>query len=219
MAHRNVIAVIPARGNSKGILRKNLYPLVNRPMVLYTVEAALAAKHVTKVVVSTEDAEISACVKAAGAKVAVRSRMLSNDNVHALEPTLQAVRGALDDDVVVMLLPTSPLRTSVDIDQALKLFFSTDCDAVVAVTPSAPQARLRYIDSNKLKPVKATSHNLQRQDDEYVYKVNGSIFIAKKKDLVANNHMARVAPYIMPPSRSIDVDDLDDMTMVEALLR
>jgi CMP-N-acetylneuraminic acid synthetase len=125
----DVLGLIPARGGSKGIPRKNLAPVGGKPLLEWTVEAARAATELTRVVVSTEDDEIAA---AAGVDVLRRPDELAEDETPMLDVIRHAV-AELSPDVVVLLQPTSPLRRPEHIDAAVRLLLESDADAVVSV--------------------------------------------------------------------------------------
>jgi CMP-N-acetylneuraminic acid synthetase len=132
----NVIAIIPARGGSKGIPRKNIRLLAGKPLIAYTIEAAFTSK-MDKVIVSTEDEEIAEISKKYGAEVIERPKGLAKDET----PTIDVIFHVLEilkaknynPDIVVLLQPTSPLRNAEDIYNAIKLFLDSDCESVVSV--------------------------------------------------------------------------------------
>jgi CMP-N-acetylneuraminic acid synthetase len=135
----HVLAVIPARAGSKGIPGKNIRPLNGRPLLAYSVDAARESRTVTRVVVSTDDEEIARVAREAGAEVPfLRPAALAGDAVPMLD-TLQQVVAALKSadaycpDIIVLLQPTSPLRTAAHVDAAVTLLLETSADSVVSV--------------------------------------------------------------------------------------
>lgn len=133
-----ILAVIPARGGSKGVPRKNLRSLQGKPLLAWTIEAAKACGLVDRVVVSTEDPEIAKAAKDFGAEVPfLRPADLATDTALTLPVVQHAVREIEKDgfhaDLVLLLQPTTPLRTTTDIEAALRLQRETDCDCVVSV--------------------------------------------------------------------------------------
>ncbi|HLE57406.1 MAG TPA: acylneuraminate cytidylyltransferase family protein, partial [Rhodothermia bacterium] len=134
-----VLAVIPARGGSKGVPRKNLVQLCGRPLIAYTIEAGLSAKSVSRLVVSTEDEEIASVARSLGADVPfIRPATLATDAAQSL-PVVQHAVQAVEEfegapyEVIVMLQPTTPLRTADDIDSAVTLLLESGADSVVSV--------------------------------------------------------------------------------------
>ncbi|HEX9660078.1 MAG TPA: acylneuraminate cytidylyltransferase family protein, partial [Rhodothermales bacterium] len=134
-----VLAVIPARGGSKGVPRKNLVQLCGRPLIAYTIGAGLSATSVSRLVVSTEDEEIASVARSLGADVPfIRPATLATDTAQSL-PVVQHAIQAVEEvegtpyDVIVMLQPTTPLRTAGDIDSAVALLLESGADSVVSV--------------------------------------------------------------------------------------
>lgn len=218
------IAVIPARGNSKGIPGKNLYPVAGRPLLWYTVRPALESGLFDAVVVSSESAEILALASRLGATPLRRPDELSRDDVHAVHVVLDAV-GALapaPDAVVTMLLPTSPLRRAEDMAAAVAAFEAGDADSVVSVYRDVHHLlHFRTVDDDGLlQPLVDGDPNVQRQDMPPLYVLNGSIYVSRAGTLLEHRsfHRGRVAPFVMDRHRSIDVDRPDDIHDVELRL-
>lgn len=152
-----VLAIIPARGGSKGLPRKNIRPLNGKPLIAYTIEESKKSEYINRIVVSTEDKEIAEVSNKYGAKIIKRPLELAKDNT----PTIDVVLHTLDDlknnepDIIVLLQPTSPLRTSQDIDNAIKSFIEQDCDSVVSVCEieHSPYWSFEIENNNYLKPI------------------------------------------------------------------
>lgn len=223
------LAIIPARGGSKGIYRKNMRCVAGKPLISWTISSATSAKNIDEVVVSTDDQEIVEVSKKYGAKVHMRSDELAKDNVHAVHVVIECLNEyknkGVDIGKVVMLLPTSPLRSMCDIDGAIKIFGLEKCDSVISVCCyDKPISSLRVMDnnSNNLIPVANVSDfNIQRQEiKDKLLEVNGSIYVSTPEHLLAHQsfHAGVVRPYIMKKTHSIDVNDLDDLEIVEAIL-
>lgn len=218
------IAVIPARGNSKGIPGKNLHPVAGRPLLWYTVRPALESGLFDAVVVSSESPEILALASRLGATPLQRPEALSRDDVHAVHVVLDAVEQlALPPEAVVtMLLPTSPLRQVEDMAAAVAAFEAGDADSVVSVYQDVHHLlHLRQVDDQGLlRPLVAGDPNVQRQDMPPLYVLNGSIYVSLAGTLrrTGSFHRGRVAPFIMDRERSIDVDRPDDIHDVELRL-
>ena len=131
-----ILAIIPARGGSKGIPGKNIKPLAGKPLIAYTIEASLKSKYITRTVVSTEDGRIKEAALAFGAEVVDRPAELAQD-VTKTAPVLLQVLDELEKtgykpDITVLLQCTCPLRDEKQIDEAFELFFNSDCDSVFA---------------------------------------------------------------------------------------
>jgi CMP-N,N'-diacetyllegionaminic acid synthase len=223
------LAVIPARGGSKGIPRKNIMPLHGRPLIQYSIEAALSVKGVEKVLVSTDDSEIAGISAELGAWVPFsRPDALSTDQAktidvlkHAISETEKLLEKRFEH--VILLQPTSPLRRKDDIEAAIEIYLENSADSLQSVSPSLVHPYLlRTIQNNSLSPfLKQTDPNLRRQDLDEVYQLNGAIYIVKR-DLLLNQDTivgSNNVGYVMPKERSVDIDDMFDFYLAESLMK
>jgi CMP-N,N'-diacetyllegionaminic acid synthase len=211
-----IAALIPARGGSKGIPRKNLAPLAGRPLIAWTLDAARAAGTVTRVVVSTDDDEIA---DAAGeADVLRRPPELAADDT----PMLPVIRHALDAfacDVLVLLQPTSPLRRAEHVDAAVRLLEDTGADAVVSVVEVphryAPDSLMELRDGRLV----ARSAPTTRQQKPTMYARNGPAVLALRTATLRDElYAGDVRAYVMDSRESLDVDTPFDLELAELLL-
>ncbi|MBO0346094.1 cytidylyltransferase domain-containing protein [Roseibium limicola] len=222
------IAVIPARGGSKGVPGKNLKPLANRPLIAWTIEEALKVAGVDEVIVSTDDDEIAEVSRGYGASVPfVRPADLAQDSVHAVHVVLHLIEWLSEyrstaPDAITMLLPTAPLRRRWHVEKALGLFAQQPESPVISVYRSlTPLISLRWIEEGRMKPVVETGNlNVQRQDLKPVYGVNGSIYIASVEHLkrTGSFHTEDARPFVMDRLHSLDINSLDDFAMAEHFL-
>lgn len=225
---KDILAVIPARGGSKGIPRKNLRTLAGKPLVMYTIEAAKKSQWVSRVLVSTDDEEIKSISVTAGAEVPyLRPAELATDDVHAIEVVLHALswlreKESYIPEVVVMLLPTSPLRRADAIDEAIKRFFMLKVPSVVSVVRCAQRlVQIRYIRGGALVPVMDLPNpNIQRQDCEPIFAVNGAIYVASPATIETFRtfHVPRAIAFEMESRHSLDIDTVDDLELAEYYL-
>src|ERR687898_96141 len=186
----DVLGLIPARGGSKGIPRKNLVEVGGKPLLAWTVEAALGATELTRVVVSTEDDEIAS---AAGVEV------------------------LLGPDVVVLLQPTSPLRRAEHVDACVRLLLESGADAVVSVVEVPhrfrPDSLMDVVDGRVVPRGSART----RQEKELVYAQNGPAVLARRGDRIGEDlYGGDVRPFVMDARDSLDVDDSADVQLAEA---
>lgn len=221
------LAVVPARGGSRGIPRKNIRPLAGRPLIAWTLATAKAARQIDRVLVSTDDEEIAAVARAAGAEVPfLRPAAFSGDDVHSVHAVLHSLdwleqhEGSVPD-TVAMLLPTSPFRRAADLDQAVATLRTSDAPSVISVCAAAtPLGSLRWLREDRLVPVQETAdHNFQRQDVEQLYAVNGSIYVAASAALRKHRsfHIVGAVGSVMSKRHSIDINTLEDFAIAEAL--
>lgn len=219
------VAIIPARGNSKGIKRKNLYPVAGKPLLFYTMKCALDCQKFDKIVVSSEDEEVLSFAMKMGVYTYKRPVELSNDNVHAIHVVLDYIikEELASNFIVTMLLPTSPLRRAEDIVKAFEIFNTKKADSLVSVYRNSKHImNFRFIDDHgHLRPFLNGELNFQRQDAESLYVVNGSIYISTVEALMKyrSYHAGMVVPYIMPKERSLDINSLEDIEEVRRSIK
>lgn len=222
-----IVAVVPARGGSKGIPLKNLSPLAGKPMLAWTIKAALDSGVVDRVIVSTDDLRIAEVARQAGAQTPfIRPAQIAQDDVHAVHVVLHALDWMQEHECqqpegIMMLLPTSPLRLADDVSAAVQLFDERRADAVISVVDLGKyMTNLRYMDGELLQAVDPGEDcNAQRQGLRKLYGVNGSIFLARPAALrqAGSFHMASALGYQMDALRSIDVNTQADLDMVRRM--
>jgi len=224
-----IVAIIPARGGSKGVPRKNVKALAGKPLISWTIEAALAARQVARVMVSTEDPEIAEVARRSGADVPfVRPVELASDTatsidvaVHALDWLRQTEHA--EPAVVLWLQPTSPLRTTDDVEAAVALQSERQAPAVVSVcaTTHPPQWLKRLGSGGELLPWHAGEEPERRQDATPTYQLNGAIYLIQTSVLLQQRTFvpAGAVAYIMPPERSLDIDTPWDFHLAELILK
>jgi CMP-N,N'-diacetyllegionaminic acid synthase len=228
-----VLGLIVARGGSKGLPRKNVLPLGDHPLVGYAAKAAVRAKSLSKVIISTDDREIADAAAAYGAEVPfLRPARLADDTSPVLETVLHALteleRTGSSFDAVCLLQPTTPFRTPADIDAAVAILDQTpDADSVVAVAAVVDQhpRRLRRIENGWLVqylPDGGDREGQQRQDhsDDSAYRRNGALYLTRRLVLMEQRSLygSRVLPYLMPENRSVNIDSLQDLLLARAML-
>ncbi|MCM0083479.1 acylneuraminate cytidylyltransferase family protein [Geomonas sp. Red32] len=224
----DIIALITARGGSKGVPYKNIREVGGKPLIAWSIEAARKSSPELRVVVSTDDAEIAAVSADFGAEVPfLRPAELAGDHassesvaLHAL--TWLAEREGYRPRLLLLLQPTSPLRTSADIDEAVRLQAACDADAVVSVTPNErPVQWLRRVDDGGLLvPWMAGEQLARRQEAEEIYRLNGAIYLIKTEVLVSEKtfYPPATRPLVMPVERSLDIDSEFDLLLADLLL-
>lgn len=223
----SIIAIIPARGGSKGVIRKNIRLLAGKPLIHYSINAALHSKYIDLVTVSTDDDEIMEISRREGATVIKRPPELAGDN----SPTIDSVLHVIDQceirgikpEIVVLLQPTSPLRTSADIDSAIDLFLKGDCDSVISITETShPPYWNMIIEGSYLKPLfNQESFQTRRQDLPRTYLPNGAIYISRTGTLIETHSFYGIKqkPYLMSAEKSVDIDNEFDLVLAEASMK
>lgn len=216
-----ILGVIPARGGSKGIPKKNIKLLNGKPLIAYTIEAALTS-HLDRVVVSTDCEEIAKVAKEYGAEVMMRPAHLAEDKTPTL-PVLQDVVARLDEefDAVMTLQPTSPLRTSKHINEAMELFESDkEADSLVSVVEVPHNYMPEKLMNFDGKYLIGNSEPKRRQDVSTMYARNGAaIYITKTDKLSEYIFGGKILPYFMSKIESFDIDDMEDWEMAECQIK
>lgn len=225
----SLLALVPARGGSKGIPKKNVMPIAGKPLLAWTIEAALSAGSVDEVVVSTEDEEIAGVARHYGGLVPfMRPVELSGDEVSAVDVALHAIEWAENikgkrPEYLLLLQPTSPLRTAEDIDGAVALAFSREAESVVSVCEcdKHPFWTRRIAADGRLDPLfEVPAGNVPRQQLPTAYAFNGALYVTRIDALVEKRTFVtdRTLAYVMPRERSIDIDTPFDARIAELLL-
>lgn len=219
--------IIPARGGSKGIPRKNIKELCGRPLIHYSIELARAFAPNSHIIVSTDDDEIRDVASRTGLPVPyMRPAELGGDRVGSREVILDAMdwadRQGIGYDCVVLLQPTSPMRVPADVSGALALY-RPDVDMVVSVTEASCNP---YYDCFETQPdgtlhvSKGDGAYTRRQDAPKAWQYNGAVYVinpASIRRMTLGEFPCRI-PYEMPRSRSVDLDTPLDWTIVESLM-
>jgi len=221
-----MIAIIPARGGSKGVPGKNIKHLAGKPLIAYTIEAALAAESVTEVIVSTDDEAIADVAKSYGAKVPfLRPFELATDDAQAIDSYIYTVDrlnkefGYKVESFLVLLL-TTPFRNAKDIDASVKMFKEKNADSVISyVEECSPINGFKYLnDDNSFEHI-FPEVLANRQEMRSAYIPNGAIYVFRLNLLKKGTYFSEKSyAYVMPRERSIDIDTLEDFAYAEFLL-
>jgi len=224
-----MIALIPARGGSKGIPVKNLVLLGGMPLIAHTIGAAQAAERVDDLLLSTDDEGIAETCRGLGLEVPwLRPAELAGDHTpmvavltHALE---RLGADGVTPEALILLQPTSPLRRTEHIDAAVRTFRESDADTLVSVIEVphqyTPDSLMRRGDDGLLEPLVTDAAPTRRQDKPTLYARNGpAILIIRPKIIACGNlYGERTIPFVMDAADSIDIDGPDDLLLAEWLL-
>ena len=223
------LGLIPARGGSKGLPGKNLAPLAGQPLIVHTIRQAMQVNMLDHLLVSSDDKEILAVAEKMQVATMQRPVSLAADHTPAMPVIRHAVK-ELDKigqhfDVVVLLQPTSPLRSAADINGAMDSFLKNHGKTVVSITENAtPVEWLYYLEdaTEKLLPVLSKDGTLhRRQDARTCYRANGAIYvIAKERIMSAESvYSEDMIGFLMPVERSIDIDTISDLNLAEHCIK
>lgn len=218
-----VLGVIPARGGSKGVLGKNIRPIGGKPLIAWTIEAAYASKFLDRVVLSSDDREIIACAQKYNCDVPfVRESRLAGDTTPTIDVVIDALNRCPGYDWVVLLQPTSPLRTGQDIDQAIERCMALNAPSCVSVcvAQESPYWMFTVKQDAHLTPLLPNAPVTRRQDLPPVYSLNGAIYAAKSEWLTRERKFLtpETVAYEMPVERSLDIDTESDFSQLKFLL-
>ncbi|MEN8141971.1 MAG: acylneuraminate cytidylyltransferase [Thermodesulfobacteriota bacterium] len=214
----NTVAIIPARGGSKGIPRKNFIPFNGRPLIYWNIKAAQEAELVDQVMVSTDDPGIAAVSEAAGATVIVRPDKISTDIASSEDALLHALECiGKEPELMVFLQCTSPLTQSEDIDNCIRKLIDNNADSAFTATESH---RFLWKNSEKATGVNHDgAERKRRQDLEQEYAENGAVYVMRTAGFLQSRHrfFGKTVISEMPASRSWEIDTPEDILVAEAL--
>ena len=227
-----VLAVIPARGGSKEVPRKNIREIAGKPLIAFTIETANKARHLFyRIIVSTDDDEMASVSKEYGAEVPfIRPKELSGDEVPMI-PVLQHAVNFVEKedntiiDWILLLQPTDPLRELSDIENGIKLAMEDDCDSVISVERVFVHhpILMKKIQNNRILPfILEEKEGTPRQKyDPPAYMRNGSIYLTKRRALMEMNSIwgKEVKPMIMKEGSRISIDSINDLRLAEMMLK
>lgn len=227
-----ILGVIPARGGSKGVKRKNIHPLAGKPLILYTIEAARKCRHLSRLVVSTDDPEIAELVTTTGTEVLRRPEDLARDDT-PMGPVIQHALRSLAEygyqpDIIVVLQPTAPLRRTEHIDDCLELMSTTSVNSIVSVRPVPghfhPDWQFSISETGEVQTFSGRELDklqARRQELSMTYTRNGAVYAVRK--VAFNESESLLAPpcmaYIMAAEDSVNIDSDEDIWVAEHYLR
>jgi CMP-N,N'-diacetyllegionaminic acid synthase len=223
--NQKILGLITARGGSKGVLRKNLREVAGKPLIGWTIEAAAGSRYLDRLILSSEDEEIIACARRLNCEAPfVRPTELADDRATSISVVHHALNSLVERyDYLVLLQPTSPLRSAEDIDACIAACIAARAPSCVSVTEvtKPPQWMYTRKPDGRMIPFVPTEQRLgRRQDATPLHVLNGAVFVARcdwilgRLDFIAEDTIA----YEMPPERSFDVDSEMDLRIVKALI-
>ncbi|MEZ9845389.1 acylneuraminate cytidylyltransferase family protein [Vibrio breoganii] len=222
---KNVVALIPARGGSKRLPRKNILDLAGKPLITWTIEAALNCQYIDEVIVSTDDQEIRDVAIKSGASVPeLRPDSLSSDTAKTEDVILYTLDRFINKpEILILLQPTSPLRTSNQMTESLAFYVEKKADAVVSVTPSehSPLWSNTLPDDLSMDGFIDTSALKRSQDLYQFYRLNGAIYIFDVNKLTRERkieYKSGYYAYVMDNMSSVDIDNDIDFLMAESII-
>ena len=230
IAGRRVLALVPARGGSKGLPRKNLRCLNGYPLIQWSIDIALACEEIDSVIVSTDDEQIAAVANAAGAEVPfMRPSNLAEDTSSTIDVIIHALdfleSNKREFEIVLLLEPTSPLREVSDVQNALQDMIDKSATAIVSVCRAEathPTFMFRTTDQRRLQPfISASPTGIRRQDVEALYYIEGTLYastvvgLRERRSFYHDDTLA----YEVAKWKALEIDDFEDFELAEAIAR
>ena len=222
---KTILAIVPARGGSKRLPRKNILPLAGKPLILWTLEAGIKSKYVDMLVVSSDDSEIIRLSSKMDIQTIVRPKELATDEASSFSAVKHVVEN-IDEtfDFIILLQPTSPLRNEIDIDEALEFLVQKGADAVISVCEmehSPLWSNTLPEDKSMEGFLKDDIKGIRSQDLPKYYRINGAIYICKTARLMNEKTFFiddNIFAYKMDRKRSVDIDLKEDFLLAESLM-
>lgn len=226
-----MVAIVPARGGSKGLPGKNIKPLLGKPLIAYTIEAAIQAKDIHRIVVTTDSKDIAEVAAQYGAEIPfMRPQQLATDQSSAIDVYLHAAEYMMahegeDMGKFVVLLPTAPLRTAEDIDSALEFWQESKASTLVSMAEADTPISWYYVKNKRGYIENAGFDNdnaiKNRQINRRYYIPNGAIYILDYKLLKSRRtyYDNRTVAYVMAKEKSIDIDTVWDFELAEVKMK
>jgi len=223
-----ILAVIPGRKGSKGVINKNIRKINNKPLISYSIEAALNSKHIKRVVVSSDSEEILEIANSYNVESIERPEYLAQDDsstIDVIKHVLNVVNQTKDyfPEILMLLQPTSPLRDANDIDSAVKMFLEDDsADSLISVSKFNHNPFWSFkIEDKFLSPAFNEEFlNKRRQELPELFLPNGAIYIIKTSELLEKNsfYVEKTKPFLMSEEKSLDIDTELDLKLVKCLI-
>lgn len=226
---KKILAIIPARGGSKRLPRKNILPLAGKPLIAWTIEAAKESAVFSEIMVNTDDQEIAGVANEHGANIPFfRSLELGSDTASSLDVVMDTLNWYKENgtvfDIVILLQPTSPLRNANDIIQAVDLFLEKDASSVLSVCEvDHPVQWANTLDDSLSMDnfIRDEAKGKRSQDLDVNFRLNGAIYVWNVEELLLKNEniLKPAFAYVMPRNRSVDIDDDIDLKFAELICK
>ena len=224
---KKILAIVPARGGSKRLPKKNLMDLAGKPLIAYSIEAAKNSQYIDDVIMSSESQEILSVAKQYGAQTPfVRPKELAEDASRSIDVVIHAIKTLTQSyDAVILLQPTSPLRTSEDIDGAIEMFYNKHATSVIGVCEMehSPLWANTLDESMSMEGFLDDKYNNARSQDLPVYyRINGAFYMSKTQSVLENETFfvqKNIYAYLMSQEDSVDIDTKLDFIVAQAILK
>ena len=225
--NKKILAIIPARGGSKRLPRKNVLNLANKPLIAWSIESAKNSKYIDKLILSSDDEEIINVAKKFGCEVPfVRPKELAQDETRSIDVVLHTLKTLKENyDYVILLQPTSPLRTTKDIDKAIEFYFEKEATSVIGVCEMehSPLWANTLDETMSMENFLDDKYNNSRsQDLPTFYRINGAFYMSTVDSIVKNETFfvkENIFAFLMSQEHSVDIDTKLDFIVAEVVLK
>jgi CMP-N,N'-diacetyllegionaminic acid synthase len=223
--NKSFLAIIPARGKSKRLPKKNVLDLAGKPLIAWSIQAGLESRYIDKVIVTSDDEEILYIAKQYGVNIIKRPSILASDTASTFDTIKHTIDNSDQFDFIVLLQPTSPLRNATHIDEAIELLMAKNAAAIISVceTNHSPLwSNTLTEDRDMTNFISDAIKNKRSQDLKKYYRLNGAIYICrtdrllKEKTFMLKNN---IFAYIMEQNTSIDIDNKIDFLLAQEILK
>jgi len=222
---KTILALIPARGGSKGIPKKNIVDLAGKPLIAWTIEEAKKSKYIDRLILSSDDEEIISVARTYGCEVPFkRPAEIATDKSPTIDAAIHAIKKMKEKyDYMILLQTTSPLRTASDIDAAIRKCILLEADSCVSVVEPRKSPFWTYTKNSqgRIVPLIKKSHFTRRQDLPKTYCLNGAIYVSKTNYIIKYRRFfgENTVPLIMDDISSIDIDSPSDLRNAEFIIK
>ena len=221
---KKYIAIIPARGGSKRLPKKNILKLAGKELITWTIKAALECKNISKTLITSDDQDILDISSFYNVELIKRPSFLAQDTSSSIDAIIHALEDYKDYEYTILLQPTSPLRSSKNIKEAIKLLEEKNADAIVSVSLCEHSPLwTNTLDENRSFDnfLDKSLENVRSQDLNEYFRLNGAIYICKTKKLLEEKNFylkENIYAYVMKKEESIDIDDEYDFIIAQSLM-
>ena len=226
---KDILAIIPARGGSKGVPRKNIKDLCGKPLIQYTIEAAKKSKYIDRIIVSSDDSEILNTVKNVGIDVPfIRPNEISKDDTPSMDVIMHCLEWLRRNEnyipkYICLLQCTSPFRDEKHIDEAIEKMISENGSSIVSVCESevSPYCMKKIENGKLIDFINNNEAYSRRQELPKVYQLNGAIYISEINNLLENKkwYTDNTLGYVMDSASSLDIDTSMDFKIAEVIMK
>ncbi|MBU1632428.1 MAG: acylneuraminate cytidylyltransferase family protein [Nanoarchaeota archaeon] len=223
---KKIVAIIPARGGSKGIPKKSIVKLLGKPLIYYTIKEAQKSKYLSDIIISTDDDEIATVCIQYNVEVIKRPKKLAQDTTSLIPVLKHAIKSIekkrIKPEIIVLLQPTSPLRNVEDIDNTINKLINLKADSAETF------CEVRQYPASMFKkhglffiPIDKQNLHKRRQDLQRLYSENGAVYVVNYETLIKKNTLygKKHIGFVMPSERSIDIDEPIDLIIAEVLIK